>query len=68
MTVAKMIEARRILRHYHNDLEAEPACMVIGSKQESDLLSQVQVAVHLHPLVHALPWQREVQRALHKPS
>ncbi|MBC7735162.1 MAG: hypothetical protein H7306_25255 [Bacteriovorax sp.] len=33
-----------------------------------DALSQTQVAVHLHPLVHALPWQREVKRALCKPS
>lgn len=33
-----------------------------------EALSQVQVAVHLHQLVHALPWQTEVQRALGKPS
>jgi hypothetical protein len=33
-----------------------------------EVLSQVQVAVHLHQLVHALPWQSEVQRALGKPS
>ncbi len=33
-----------------------------------DVLSQTQVAVHLHPLVHALPWQSEVQRALCQPS
>ena len=31
-------------------------------------LSQIQVAAHLHLLVHALPWQTEVQRALSKPS
>jgi len=43
LTVAKMIEARRILRHYHNDLEVDPPTMVIGSQQESDLLNQVQV-------------------------
>lgn len=43
LTVAKMIEAKRILRHYHNDLEAERPCMVIGSQQESDLLNQTQV-------------------------
>src|SRR6185312_2190641 len=36
-------EARRILRHYHNDLEIDPPTMVIGSQQESDLLNQVQV-------------------------
>jgi hypothetical protein len=33
-----------------------------------EVLSQTQVAVHLHPLVHALPWQSEVQRALCQPS
>lgn len=43
LTVAKMIEARRILRHYHNDLENDPATLVIGSQQEADLLKQVQV-------------------------
>lgn len=42
LTVAKMIEAKRILRHYHNDLSADPPTMVITSKQESDLLNQVQ--------------------------
>jgi hypothetical protein len=43
LTVAKMIETKRIFRHFHNDLETDPPCMVIGSKQESDLLNQVQV-------------------------
>ena len=43
LTVAKLIEARRVLRHYHNDLEIDPPTLVIGSKQESDLLNQVQV-------------------------
>lgn len=43
LTVAKMIEAKRILRHYHNDLDMDPATMVIGSQQESDLLNQVEV-------------------------
>lgn len=43
LTVAKMIEAKRVFRHYHVDLETDPAYMVIGSKQESDLLNQVQV-------------------------
>ena len=32
-----------------------------------EALSQIQVAAHLHLLVHALPWQTEVQRALSKP-
>ena len=31
---------------------------------QGEVLSQTQVAVHLHPLVHALPWQSEVKRAL----
>lgn len=43
LTVAKMIEARRILEHYHNDLEMDRPTMVIGSQQHSDLLNQVQV-------------------------
>jgi len=43
LTVAKMIEAKRILRHYENDLESDPATIVIGSQQESDLLKQMQV-------------------------
>ncbi len=43
LTVSKMIEARRILRHFENDLEADPVTIVIGSQQESDLLRQVQV-------------------------
>jgi hypothetical protein len=33
-----------------------------------EILSQSQVAMQLHQLVHALPWQCEVTRALHKPS
>lgn len=43
LTVAKLIEAKRIFRHNHVDLESDPATLVIGSKQESDLLNQVQV-------------------------
>lgn len=43
LTVAKIIECKRILRHYHNDLEMDTPTMVIGSQQESDLLNQVQV-------------------------
>lgn len=43
LTVAKMIEAKRILRHYHVDIESDPITLVIGSQQESDLLNQVQV-------------------------
>lgn len=43
LTVAKLIEARRILRHYHADLETDSLTLVMGSQQESDLLNQVQV-------------------------
>ena len=43
LTIAKMLEARRILRHSHIDLDADPPVMIIGSQQEADLLSQVQV-------------------------
>ncbi len=43
LTVAKMIEAKRIMRHNHVDLEEDPITLVIGSTQEADLLSQVQV-------------------------
>lgn len=32
------------------------------------VLNQVQIAVHLHQLVHSLPWQSEVRRALLRPS
>lgn len=43
LTVAKLIEAKRILRHYHVDLDSDPLTLVIGSQQESDLLNQVQI-------------------------
>ena len=43
LTVAKIIETKRILEHYHNDLEMDRPTMVIGSQQHSDLLNQVQV-------------------------
>jgi hypothetical protein len=29
-------------------------------------LTNIEAAVRLHQLVHALPWQSEVQRALHR--
>ena len=32
-----------------------------------ELCNQMQIAVHLHQLVHKLPWQIEIQRVLHKP-
>lgn len=42
MTVAKIIEGRRILRHAENDLEAMRVHLAIGSSQEADLLKQVE--------------------------
>lgn len=42
-TVAKMIEAKRIFRHFHNDLETDPLTWVTSSQGEADLLNQVQV-------------------------
>jgi hypothetical protein len=43
LTIDKMIELRRSLRHYHVDLDRDPVTLLIGSQQEADLLSQVQV-------------------------
>lgn len=43
LTVAKFIEAKRIFRHNHVDIENDPLVAVIGSKQESDLLNQTQI-------------------------
>ena len=43
MTVNKLLETRRILQHYHNDLDTDPLCLVIGSKQEADMLALTQV-------------------------
>lgn len=43
LTVAKLNEARRILEHYHVDLDAEQATLVIGSNQHADLRNQAQV-------------------------
>lgn len=43
MTFQKIIEGRRILAHYQNDLDAESVCLVAGSQQESDMLKQIEV-------------------------
>ncbi len=43
LTVKKLNEARRILEHAHNDLNADPAVLVIGSNQHADLRDQAQV-------------------------
>ena len=43
LTVAKMIEAKRIMRKAQVDLESETLTWVTNSQGESDLLNQVQV-------------------------
>jgi len=43
LTVDKLIEARRIFRHYHNDLDNDALTLVAGSSQEADLMKQAQV-------------------------
>lgn len=50
---------------------ADPFGMVTNLRlldDRGEVLSQTQSAVCLHQLVHALPWQREVKRALRQPS
>ena len=47
---------------------ADPLGLVTNLKlldDRGEALTQIQVAVKLHQLVHALPWQSEVRRALH---
>jgi hypothetical protein len=47
---------------------ADPLGLVTNLKlldDRGEALNQIQVAVQLHQLVHALPWQSEVRRALH---
>jgi len=43
LTVAKMIEAKRLFRKFQVDVDAETMCWVTNSQGESDLLNQVQV-------------------------
>jgi len=43
LTVAKLIELKRAYRKFHNDLDTEGAVIIIGSRQEADLLSQQQI-------------------------
>ncbi len=43
LTFSKIIEGRRILEHYQNDLDREAVTLVIGSQQKSDLLKQMEV-------------------------
>ena len=47
---------------------ADPLGLVTNLKlldEHGEVLNHIEVAVQLHQLVHALPWQNEVQRALH---
>ena len=49
---------------------ADPLGMVTNLRlidAQGEALSQTQAAVRLHELVHALPWQSEVKRALSNP-
>ncbi len=43
LTFSKIVEARRVLEHYQNDLDREPVTLVIGSQQKSDLMKQMEV-------------------------
>lgn len=43
MTYSKIIEGRRILEHYQNDLDREMVTLVVGSQQNSDMLKQIEV-------------------------
>ncbi len=50
---------------------SDPLGMVTNLRlldERGDVLSQIQIAMRLHQLVHALPWQTEVTRALRDPS
>lgn len=42
LTIKKLIEAKRILRRYENDLDGGELHIAIGAQQESDLLNQLQ--------------------------
>jgi hypothetical protein len=47
----------------------DPLGMVTNLKlldDQGEALTNMEAAVRLHQLVHALPWQSEVQRALHQ--
>jgi hypothetical protein len=48
---------------------SDPLGLVTNLKlldDQGEALTQIEAAVRLHQLVHALPWQSEVQRALHQ--
>lgn len=43
LTVKKLIEAKRILRRYENDMDGGNLHIAIGAQQEADLLNQIEV-------------------------
>lgn len=48
---------------------SDPLGLVTNLKlldDQGEALTHVETALQLHQLVHALPWQSEVQRALHQ--
>lgn len=48
---------------------ADPLGLVTNLRlldEDGEALTDVEVAVQLHQLVYSLPWQNEVQRALHE--
>lgn len=48
---------------------SDPLGLVTNLKlldDQGEALTNLEAAVRLHQLVHALPWQSEVQRALHQ--
>jgi hypothetical protein len=50
---------------------SDPMCMMTNLCLLGDdgvVLDPTQLAMHLHPVVHALPWQNEVTRVLRLPS
>jgi hypothetical protein len=48
---------------------ADPLALVTNlqlTDSHGDVLPSIQAALHLNGIVHTLPWQNEVQRALHR--
>ncbi len=43
LTVAKLIEAKRLMRGAEVDIESDPLTLIISENQEADLLNQVEV-------------------------
>jgi hypothetical protein len=43
MIYQKLVEAKRIFRHWENDMDMVRFCLVLGSQQEADLLNQIEV-------------------------